>query len=92
MPVVSISIPADLFHELEERRAKRSRSGTWTEYLKVGTKMDGHRCPAHPKSRWPDDHRCPESVSDGIRRLRKEYGSGWTWTVDDTEYHVSFKE
>jgi hypothetical protein len=92
MPVVSISIPPDLFHELEERRAKRTRSGTWTDYLKVGTRMDGHRCPPHPKPKWPDGHRCSETLVEHFRDGLKRFPGGWITTIDGKRYHVKPEE
>lgn len=93
MPVVSISIPSDLFHELEERKAKRSRSGAWTDYLKLGTKMEGHRCPELRKPKWPDDHRCPQSVGEYFAENLKKFGEdGWVQTSAGRKFSVTPKE
>jgi hypothetical protein len=46
MPVVSISVSPELFKDLEARMNGRSRSRTWSDYLEIGTDMEGHKCPA----------------------------------------------
>lgn len=88
MPVVSISIPTDQFRDLEDRRKGRTRSGTWSDYLNVGTKMDGHRCPAPPKAKWPDDHRCPETLAEHFRDGLERFPSGWIATIGGKKYHI----
>jgi hypothetical protein len=92
MPVVSISVPSDLYRDLEERRRGRSRSGTWSDLLKVGTKMEGHRCPDPRKPKWPDSHECPQSMSQYFVATAKKFPKGWTQTVDGKSYGVSPSE
>jgi hypothetical protein len=89
MPVVSISVPSDLFRALEDGKGGRSRSGLWAHLLKVGMNMEGHQCPRSKKSRWRDDHKCPTCDHAGMKINFKEeqtWPAGTTWTYDGSRW------
>ena len=88
MPGVTIYLPMEdlIALKAEGEKRKKSRSALLKERIH-------HKCPPAKPPRWPDDHKCPESIEHYFHRNLGRFGDkGWAHDFPDgTSYSITPK-